>query len=99
MPFKFGIIQESLTTAIMSALEQFVSVDSIMFLETCSIMENFATALKRASEDLGLLVAGATGWSSSHHAARTLFEKSRSYWVLLFGLEKLSLHLFALGLT
>lgn len=45
MPFKFGIIQESLTTAIMSALEQFVSVDSIMFLETCSIMENFATAL------------------------------------------------------
>jgi hypothetical protein len=60
----------------MSALEKFVAMHGVMLFEACPIMENFATALQRAPENLGLLVAGAAGGSTTHHAAGTLFQKS-----------------------
>ena len=66
MPLELGVIEEALATAIVGALEQLVTVDSIVFLQACSVMEDFATGLQWASEHLGLLLGASSVWPTTH---------------------------------
>jgi hypothetical protein len=66
MPLELGVVQEALTASIMSALEQLVTVDSVVFLQACSVVEDFATGLQRASEHLWLLLGASTVGSATY---------------------------------
>lgn len=42
MSLEFGIVQEPLLAAIISALKQFISMNCHMLLQRCSVVESFA---------------------------------------------------------
>ena len=66
MPLELGVIEEALATSVVGALEQLVTVDSIVFLQACSVMKDFAAGLQRASEHLGLLLGASSVWPTTH---------------------------------
>ena len=66
VPLELGVVEEALATSVVGALEQLVAVDSIVFLQACSVMEDFATGLQRASKHLWLLLGAPSVWSTTH---------------------------------
>lgn len=79
MPLELGVIEEALATSIVGALEQLIAVDSIVFLQACSVVEDFATGLQRASKHLWLLLGAPSVWSTTHQSSCSLLEKTSTW--------------------
>mgnify|MGYP000665643492 CR=1 FL=1 len=81
MSLELGIIQEALTTPIMCALEQLVAMDSVVLLQACPVVEDFATGVKRTPKHLWLLLGASTIWSATCHSSSSLLKKATSCWL------------------
>lgn len=79
VPLELGVVEEALAASVVGALEQLVAVDGIVLLQACSVVEDFATGLQRASKHLRLLLSAPSVWSTTHQSSCSLLEKTSTW--------------------